>query len=516
VYLKILPQGEPVQLTHDEKMKANPVFSPDGSRIAYSVAPAWDTWVVPVLGGTTQPMLPNASGLSWVDDRHLLFSEIKSGIHMGVVTATESRTDQRDVYIPAEQEGMAHRSDLSPDHKWVLVASEMDVSVGNKPCRLVPFDGRSPGTIVGPPNRPCSYAAWSRDGEWMFFSADTGRGYHLWRQRFPNGKPEQFTFGPTEQEGIAVTPDGHALLTSVGLASGTVSVRDKSGEHQIPFEGHARLMPWQFSSRAVFSPDGSKVYFLGKRSPTESEELWVEDMVSGLAERPVPGMSVANTYDVSPDGKQIAFDAFDAQGQPHLWVASLNRRQPPRRLESAFPETLPVFGPRDDLFFQGQEGGTAYLYRRNLDTGETRRVVSAPITRFHTISADGKWVVAEVPVLSDDATRGVVAYRVDGGTAKRICHNLCIVRWTLDGKYLYVGIFGTGDSSSEIKTFVVPLRHGESFPDLPASGIKSESDVAHLHGVNVIPEFAFPGPDASRYAINRWSVHRNIYRIPIP
>ena len=35
--VKMLPDGEPVQLTHDNLDKMSPVFSPDGSRIAYTV-----------------------------------------------------------------------------------------------------------------------------------------------------------------------------------------------------------------------------------------------------------------------------------------------------------------------------------------------------------------------------------------------------------------------------------------------------------------------------------------------
>jgi serine/threonine protein kinase/Tol biopolymer transport system component len=512
VYLKLLPQGEPVQLTHDDNMKTTPAFSPDGSRIAYSVAPAWDTWAVPVLGGRPQSMLPNASGLTWVDDRHLLFSEIKSGIHMAVVTATEGRADERDVYVPSQQTAMAHRSYLSPNHKWVLIATEMD-NTGDKPCRLVPFDGGSPGRIVGPPNSLCTYAAWSKDGDWMFFSAlNSGGGFHLWRQGFPDGEPEQFTFGPTEQEGIAIMPDGRSLLSSVGQASGIVLVRDKSGEQQVPFEGQARLT----GARTVFSPDGAKIYFLGRRSLTEPEELWVGDLASGLVERVAPGLWTGNSYAVSPDGKQIVVDSSDAPGESHLWVVSLDRRQPPRRLESTFPDTNPVFGPAGDLFFQRGEGDSTYLYRRNLDSGETRKVIPTPISIFHTISPDGKWVVAQVAVTGEDRKRAVVAYRLGDGASKRVCNNLCELSWTLDGKFFYIGLFGPGNSDSDFKTFVIPLRLGEMFPDLPATGIKSESDVAQLRGVQVIPELVYPGPNGSRYAVSRWAVHRNIYRIPIP
>jgi Tol biopolymer transport system component len=515
LYLKLLPEGEPVQLTHDETLKGTPVFSPDGSRITYTVAPPWDTWVVPVLGGKPQLMLPNASGLTWIDDRHILFSEIKSGVHMAVATATESRAEERDVYVPAKEQGMAHHSHLSPDHKWVLIAYEMDTP-GLKPCRLIRFDGSSPGKFVGPPGYDCTYAGWSPDGKWMFFSATNWTsGFHIWRQKFPDGEPEQITFGPTEQEGIAVAPDGHSLLTSVGLDQGTVWVHDKSGDRQIPFEGSARLPMNQGSSRALFSPDGTRVYFLGAHSRKGGEDLWVADLKSGLIERPLPGLSVSNSFDVSADGKQIVLDSVDAQGIPHLWLAPLDRRSSPRQLDSGAPERNPVFGPAGEVFFWGQEGGESYLYHRPLEGGARKQVTPIPAVHFSTISPDGKWVVAEAPISGEDVKRGVVAYRVADGTAQRVCYSLCIVRWTGDGKLLYIALPGGDAKSGNYKTVVIPLRRGETFPKLPASGIKSENDLISLSGVRVINELARPGPDASLYAFDRWIPHRNIYRIPI-
>ena len=118
IYVKLLPSGDPVQLTNDATLKMMSVFSPDGSRIAYTVQTkdfSWDTWTVPVLGGEPRPWLPNASGLRWTDPKRLLFSEIESGIHMKLVSTTESRTEARNVYVPVSLRGMAHRSYLSPD-----------------------------------------------------------------------------------------------------------------------------------------------------------------------------------------------------------------------------------------------------------------------------------------------------------------------------------------------------------------------------------------------------------------
>ena len=64
IYAQLLPVGEPVQLTHDGRPKMGPLaFSPDGSRIAYSISAA-DTWTVPILGGEPSHWLANAGGLS--------------------------------------------------------------------------------------------------------------------------------------------------------------------------------------------------------------------------------------------------------------------------------------------------------------------------------------------------------------------------------------------------------------------------------------------------------------------
>ncbi len=75
IYVKLLPNGEPVQITHDSRPKYGLAFSPDGSRIVYTVAP-WSTYVVSPLGGEPTLLLTNSSGVTWLDHRRILFSEV--------------------------------------------------------------------------------------------------------------------------------------------------------------------------------------------------------------------------------------------------------------------------------------------------------------------------------------------------------------------------------------------------------------------------------------------------------
>jgi hypothetical protein len=56
-----------------------------------------DTWTVSVLGGDATRRLPNAAGVVWLDRQDVLFSEFKNGRgHLGIVTATDARTEELD------------------------------------------------------------------------------------------------------------------------------------------------------------------------------------------------------------------------------------------------------------------------------------------------------------------------------------------------------------------------------------------------------------------------------------
>ena len=128
---------------------------------------------------------------------------------------------------------MVHLSYASPDRQWVLV---LEMNPVWQPCRVVPLDGRSAGRQVGPQGK-CTSAAWSPDGKWMYFGVEVDGHHHLWRQRFPDGQPEQITSGPTEEDGVAVAPDGRSLITSIGMRQSAVWIHDARGDRPLSSQG---------------------------------------------------------------------------------------------------------------------------------------------------------------------------------------------------------------------------------------------------------------------------------------
>ena len=517
IYVKFLPGGEAVKLTHDALPKMSPVFSPDGSRLAYTVP--WDTWIVPVLGGEPRVWLPNASGLTWIDEHDLLFSEIKTGIHMSLVAATESRTGTRDLYVPTHERGMVHRSYLSPDRKQVLLV-EME-NGGWQPCRLIPFDGTSTGKQVGPPGAACTTGAWSLDGKWVYFSSNAGGRFHIWRQRVPDGQPEQITSGPTEEEGIAMAADGHSLVTSVGTTQSSVWMHDARGDREVSSEGYSFLT----AAGTSLSPDGRKLYYLVQRGTSGTffgaGDLWVADLEAGRNEVVLPGFSITD-YAISPDGKRVGFVAVDAQGKAGIWEASLDRRFTPRQLASSVAESHLLFDQSGDLFFVAAEGKLNFVYRIKEDGSGLQKAIPDPIIFLMGVSPDAKWLAAFVE-LPGAAAAAVLAYPTVGGAPVNLCDH-CEVQWARDGRFLYVTFPVFGGNGAEPrekekphKAYALPLTDSNAFARLAARGFNSEAQLALIPSVRVIDQpFVLPGPDPSVYAFSKQTVHRNLYRIPLP
>lgn len=499
LYVKMLPSGEPVQLTHDGKDKLAPVFSPDGSMIAYGTVPPWETWEVPVLGGQPHLMFPNSSSLTWIDGgKHLLFSETKDGVHMGIVTTDESRGNEREVYLPAGSRSMAHHSYLSPDGKWVLVV-EMD-NGGVRPCRVVPFAGNAPSVEVGPPNEPCIAGDWSKDGKWIYLSVGENAA-HIWRQQFPGGTPEQITTGPTSQEGISLDPDGKSFVTSVGTQDNTVWVHDKDGDHQISSEGTAWL--------PKFSRDGSKLYYLAQSGNTQGSELYVKDMASGSVSRVLPGYNMRD-YSISADQGYVVFTVPDSKGGSSIWVADTTHRSSPRRLSApnAF-EDLPLFFPNNDIAFRAMEGGSNYLYRMKLDGSDRRRITNEPIIDLDTISPDGKWITGGGLTPNTGHSAGVKAFSTEDGHSVLLCFLFCSVNWEPAGKEAFVEF-----SFSPNDAYVLPVE-SNGLPKWPSHPITKLED---LPGWQRLPKLAHGATSmvGAKYAYLVTNTLRNIYRIPLP
>jgi DNA-binding winged helix-turn-helix (wHTH) protein/Tol biopolymer transport system component len=512
IYVKILPDGEARRLTNDPRLKYNLAFSPDGSQIAYTVmeSPSFATYTVSVLGGDSHLLLKNAAGLTWLDRNHLLFSRTRSGLHLGVVTQTVSGDNFRELYFPPHERAMAHYSYASPDRRSAVVV-EMNGQGNWAPCQLISLDDRSPAKTVGPEGG-CTAAGWAPDGSWMYFIATLEGQSHLWRQRFPDGQPEQITFGPTNEEGLAVDREGRSVITSIGVRESAIWIHDAQGERSLSSEGEivADLSP------PSFGPDHQTLYYLLRHPPAGSDpELWRLAVDSGKNDAVFPGISMF-AYDVSPDGKQVVYATAGHDGKSQLWIAPLDRSSPPKQIGQP-GETTPYFGPRGKILFEITEGNANYLEQMNEDGSGRSKVVPYPIIGINGISPGRRWLMATAPYPEGKSVVPMeLAISLDGGPPRRVCASYCLPTWSSSGKFLFLAVEAPSQTSPG-RSLAIPVGPGESLPELPAGGIEPGAEPGIVPGsqsVNRAP--IVPGADLAHFAYVNTTAHRNLYRISLP
>jgi len=512
IYAKVLPDGEARRLTNDPRIKYNLAFSPDGSQIAYTVIenPVFGTYTVSVLGGDSHLLLHNAAGLSWLDPGHFLFSRTRSGIHLGVVTQSVAGDHYRELYFPPHERGMAHYSYASPDRTSALVV-EMNGQGNWAVCHLISLNGQFQARPIGPEGA-CTSAGWAPDGSWMYFIATIEGQSHLWRQHFPNGRPEQITFGPMEEEGLAVEPDGRSVITSIGVRASAIWIHDDQGERSLSSEGEIVAD----RSAPSFTADNKALYYLLRHPPAGSgPELWRMTVDSGKSEAVFPGISML-AYDVSPDDKQVVYATAGSGGKSQLWLAPIDRSSAPKQIGQS-GETTPYFGPRGKILFQIAEGNVNYLEQMNEDGSARSKVVPYPISEIEGISPGRKWLTGMVPYSDGKSVVPMeMAIPLDGGPPLRICASYCVPAWSSSGRFLFLAVEAPAQTSPG-RSLAIPVGPGESLAALPPGGIKPGAEPDEVPGSQSVNRaLLVPGKDPSHFAYVNTTSHRNLYRISLP
>lgn len=484
-------------------VKNTPVFTPDGSRVAYTAkkrdsSSEWETVTVPVTGGPSTTFMANAAGLRWIGNGRILFSEVMAGTvaHMGIVTSLESRAEERQIYFPAHERAMMHYTYLSPDQKSIL-AVEMDPTGGFAPCQFLPMEGQA-DTAARPvgPSGSCTAAAWSPDGKWMYFNTRVDEATHIWRQRFPDGTPEQITMGPNEEEGLAIDPNGQSLISSVGVHKSSIWMHDATGEHLLSPEG--------FATSPRFSAEGDRVYYMLRKTSSKVKELWFTERASGMSHPALPGVALVD-FDISRDGL-VAFTARKGSDL-QIFIAPLDGRAPPRKVVNGDTAS---FGSAGELIFRQLEPHANYLARVKFDGSGEKRILDKPVANFDFVSPDGNWgAVAGV-----GGVIGTFAVSLKDGAQKKICVTLCSVRWSADGAYMNVSL--NVSPTDAHPTFVFPIPKGASWPPgLPVDGVGPKT-IGTLRGIQKIAEDSpAPGPDPQTYVFMKADFVGNLFRIPL-
>ncbi len=193
-------------------------------------------------------------------------------------------------------------------------------------------------------------------------------------------REQDFTFGPTEEEGLAMGPDGKYLIASVGVRQSTVFTHDPSGDHPVSIEGSV--------SAPKLSPDSKRLYYLVRKSNSaEGVELWSRDLASGKSDPLLTGERIMD-YDISPDETRAAF-TVPIGTSSQIFLAPLDHSSP-RRLVTKDGVRV-SFGSNGALIFLQLEEKAGHLARIQADGSGLERLLDATIIEKFDVSPDGDW-----------------------------------------------------------------------------------------------------------------------------
>jgi hypothetical protein len=354
----------------------------------------------------------------------------------------------------------------------------------------------------------------------MYFTVDTRTsGFHVWRQHFPDGEPQQVTLsGASEEEGLAMMPDGKSFITTAGTQQSAIWLHDdKTGEKQITSEGYSFL--------PALSPDGKRVYCLRRVTGSHSYfsgELWVTDVATGAAEHLFPGL-VLTHFSISQDGKRVVFATEQGQARSGIWAGWLDGTQPPRQL-TFDGEYRAFFGKPGQILYQGTYPSPRIMSINEDGSGQVA-VSDLPIMQLQSVSPDGHWAVAGMTPAGGHGDKNAMAVAVPlaGGAPITVCDDICspgfgstrssapLLSWSPNGKWLYVSLrqFPFGSA----KTAVIPTDPGAAPPAF-TKGFGSEADFERIPGAHLInQDDVSPGMSPSYFVSTRRSAKANLFRI---
>jgi hypothetical protein len=150
----------------------------------------------------------------------------------------------------------------------------------------------------------------------MYFSSEAGGLYHIWRQRFPDGQPQQVTSGPTEEEGLAMAPDGRSFVTAVALENVSVWVHDARGERR--GAGARKPDAPSFTPSCGELPVG--IWDAARPARPWSRPLWLTRLTSNWFAREASAAKAASTFSHSVRKSSGAFSwtTFEVADTPSV------------------------------------------------------------------------------------------------------------------------------------------------------------------------------------------------------
>ena len=443
VYVKLIGSETQLQLTSGEADDFNPVWSPDGTSVAFLRLSGEDRgiYVVPAIGGAARKLYtPEAradlkeewehGALSWSPDgKRLIFPDGKTSHSRSMIYALDLGTMQaKPITSPSEKVDGDYSPAFSPDGTRIAFARGTEGFV--RDVYVMDAGGGEPRRLTYD-NRYVSSLAWTADGNAIIFSSDRAGKTSLWRTELSGGEPRRLPFGE-DALAPAVSPGGMMLAyaqRSAKWSTVRVSLNPSPQSNAV-----SRLLSsTEQDSAPRFSPDGKHIAFQSWRSGTQ--EIWIcSSSGNDLVKLTSYGGPLTGSPSWSPDGQQIAFDSRP-RGHSHIYAIGVNGGVARAITDGEYNDIVPNWSADGQwIYFGSNRSGNWQVWRVASGGGDPQQVTRQGGFVGMT-SADSRWLY-----FAKNDRAGIWRVPVEGGEETEVMNQPALgnwASWTLSGNSIY-------------------------------------------------------------------------------
>jgi serine/threonine protein kinase/Tol biopolymer transport system component len=404
IWVQQIAGGQPIQITHEKEGASFPVFSPDGTEIAYGAH--GDIYEVSALGGDSRLVAADGVGPLYAAGGSLiLFIRMQEGWYHLFAVPRMGGTP----FVIQPEARLVRSPVVSPDGSMVLALMSRDGRDEQDLARwwTISIPAGKLGEVTPPSLQGSSYAptpfAWMRDKDsgrqWVVFGRQGGHSSDLFRVAV-NGdgkmssEPEQIVAAMGSAGPPSISIDGRmAFENATSYNTNLWTVPTDTDRARVTGDPHGLTQVEAIRDDSPsLSRDGRMVAYFADRS------LAVKNLATGRETQldPAPFVQFGTPPMISPDGSHVAYNLWRrGESAPDLYLIS-SSGGPPRRVceDCGTPRGFSSDGKRVLTQRGSSRYGVGQIALVDVATGKFAIVLSDPQHALWNAyySWDDKWM----------------------------------------------------------------------------------------------------------------------------